>query len=156
MSYHRALAVIIVLMMVISLSSAMLSYSVSAPSELTIGKWFNVSVSIISDKQDNVSIYSYVYKNLTCISQGWTANKKDISLEPGKQMNITLQDMIKYNTEEGIYNLRVRLRDATEVLNQTFPVTVHAETKVFEENYLYLMLVVISIIGLGLIFISRR
>jgi hypothetical protein len=150
------LAVLVIFIMAISLGSATLSYSVDAPKEVQIGKWFNVSVSIVSDKQDNVSVYSYVYRNLTCISQGWTANKKDISLEPGKQVNIVLQDMIKYNTEEGIYNLRVRLRNGTEVLNQTFPVTVHAETKVFEENYLYLMLVVISIIGLGLIFISRR
>ena len=156
MSYYKTLVIILFLTLVISLSSAVISYNIDAPKEVQIGKWFNVSVFISSYKQENVTLYSYVYRDLNVVSQGWTANKKEISLEPGKQTNVTLEDMIKYNTEEGVYNLRVRLRYGGEILNETFPLKVHAETKVFEESYLYFILIVVSVIGLGLIFVSRR
>lgn len=142
--------------LLISVGEAALTYHIDAPKEVQIGKWFNVSVSVTSDKYENLTVYSYVYRNLTVVSQGWTANKKEVALEPGKQVNLTLEDIIKQNTDDGIYNLRVRFRYGGEVLNETSALKVYAETKVFEESYLYFILIVVSIIGLGLIFISRR
>jgi len=156
MSYYRLAVLVLVFATIISLGYATLSYTIDAPKEVQTGEWFNVSISVTSDEHENLTVYSYVYRDMNVISQGWAANKKETSLEPDKQVNITLEDMIKYNTEEGIYSLRVRFRCGGDILNETYQIKVYSETKIFEENYLYFILVVVSVIGLGLIFISRR
>jgi hypothetical protein len=155
--YWKLVILFAIIIAMVPLSYAALEFNVNAPAEVEIGKWFNISVIISSDNDiSNLSVYSYIYRDTNVISQGWTANRKDINLKAGEPANVTLEDMVKYNTEEGLYNLRVKLRYNDSVINQTFPIKVHSESRLFEENYLYFILVVVSIIGLGLVFISRR
>jgi hypothetical protein len=138
------------------MAQAGLSYEIDAPEEITIGSWFNVTVNLSADEAINFSVYSYVYRGLDVISQGWTANRQEISLGAGETRQVVLEDLIKHGTEEGIYDLRVRFRTGEQVLNETFSVKVMAESKFIEESYLYFALVVVSVIGLGLVFVSRR
>ena len=156
MLYHKLILFSLVLAITISLANASIFYNVNAPKEIQAGKWFNVSVSASSNESTNLTIYSYVYKELNVVSQGWTANKKEVMLEPNDEVNLTLEDLIKYNTEDGIYNLRVRLKYNDQMINETVQVKVYHEAKIFEENYLYFILIVASLIGLGLIFLSRK
>ena len=156
MLYPKLVLFSLVLVITISLANASISYNVDAPKEIQVGKWFNVSVSVSSNESTNLTIYSYVYQGLNVVSQGWTANKKEIILEPNDEVNLTLEDLVKYNTEDGIYNLRVRFKYSDQTINETFQVKVYHEAKIFEENYLYFILIIASVIGLGLIFLSRR
>lgn len=152
----RNLIIFLLVLLTFSLSYALVDYNISYPKEVEIGKWFNVSVTIVSDEDVNVSVYSYVYKGLNVVSQGWTANKKELSLKAGQVLNISLEDMIKHNTEEGIYNLKVRVKYDDTVLNKTATIKVFSKSNLFEENYIYTILVIVSIIGLGLVFVAKR
>jgi hypothetical protein len=127
-----------------------LAYNISKPETLKPGDWFNVTVSLNSEKPVNLTIYSYVYKELNCISQGWTANKEELIVSGTK--TLVLKDMVKLNTEPGIYNLRVRLKFDNQTINETSSVQVLGETSWLKESYLYAILVLISLVGLGLMF----
>jgi len=128
-----------------------LNYSVKFPEEVKVGEWFNVTVYLESNESENVQLYSYVFKGLNCISQGWTVNKKEIHLEAGEKKTIILEDMIKKGSEEGIYKIRIKIKYDNLTLNETSYIKVKSSS-VEIETYLYSMLVLLSITGLILFF----
>lgn len=127
-----------------------LSYNISVPEAVETGNWFYVNVSMISEKDLNLTTYSYVFNGLDCVGQGWTMNQKNISLIAGEPTDIVLQDLVKRGTESGFYKLRIKLNFDNESINETFMVKVNA-SKGIEPTYLYIGLVLISIAGLYLV-----
>ena len=128
-----------------------LEYNISAPEEIKVGEWFLVNVSVVSEESINFTVYSYVYEGLNCIGQGWTINQKEISLEPNQPIEFELEDLVKHGTPEGFYNLRIRFRfDEENKLDETYTVKVTSES-VISETYLYIGLVLISLLGLFVI-----
>lgn len=132
-----------------------LSFTVAAPNQTKPGQWFDVNVTIETSQAENITVYSYVYKNLDCVSQGWTANKQSLELEPGTQ-TIVLKDMVKYNTLPGIYNLRVRVNSSSGLLNSTQSIYVFEGTTWLKESYLYAILILISVAGIAIVFRFNR
>jgi uncharacterized membrane protein len=106
-----------------------------------------VNVSVYSNNETNFSVYSYVYKGFESFGQGWTANKKEVLLKAGESKDITLSDLVKYNTQEGYYNLRVRFRlPDNQNLTETYNLKVISESS-FKEIYLYAGLIALCIAG---------
>lgn len=129
-----------------------LEYDIYAPEEVRTGEWFDVNVSVYSEEEINFSVYSYVYKGFNNVGQGWTANKKEVSLEAGGSEELVLSDIVKYNTEDGYYNLRVRFKFPDDSnMTETYNLKVVSE-KGFKEIYLYMGLVAFCIIGVVLAF----
>ena len=126
-------------------------YNISAPEEINVGEWFSVNVSVVSEEYTNFTVYSYVYEGFNCVGQGWTINQKAISLEPNQTIEFELEDLIKHGTPGGFYNLRVRFRfDEENKLDETYTVKVISEPSI-SETYLYIGLVLISLLGLFVI-----
>jgi hypothetical protein len=145
----RLLAIIIVFFMIGTAYG--LAYNISIPAEVDSGKWFSVNVSAVSEKDLNLTLYSYVYKGFNCVGQDWTANKKEVFLIAGETKQIELKDLVKQGTEQGIYDLRVKLKFDNETLNETYSVIVNSKPEI-TPIYLYIGLVVVSLVGLYLIF----
>ena len=133
-----------------------LDITAQAPSEMEAGKWFNITVNLSSSEQGNFSVYSYVYRDLDVVSQGWTANLKEVHITENGTTSLSLEDMIKLGTPEGLYKLKVKCRCLNQTFNYTTTIKVVSTSKVFEENYLYYALLLVSIVGLILIYFSRR
>jgi hypothetical protein len=124
-----------------------LEYNISVPEEVKSGKWFDVNVSVYSNDEVNFSVYSYVYKGFESFGQGWTANKKEIVLQAGESKDIMLSDLVKYNTPEGYYNLRIRFRlPDNQNLTETYNLKVVSESS-FKEIYLYAGLIALCVVG---------
>lgn len=133
---------------VVSIGSCFgLEYNISQPEQVDVGEWFDVNVSVHSEEAINFSVYSYVYDGFNCVGQGWTDNKKEISLSADESKDVVLSDLVKYNTEDGYYNLRVRFKflDGSNI-TETYNVKVVSEEQ-FKETYLYGGLVALCIIG---------
>ncbi len=127
-----------------------LDYTIDAPKEVNVGEWFKINVSVFSDKDLNLTAYSYVYKNFNCVGQGWVTNKKEVFLHSGESKNIILEDLIKHGTESGYYNLRVKLRYDNETIVETYNLKVNSGGEI-DTTYLYIGLVVVSLVGLYLV-----
>ena len=130
-------------------SDLAIQYTIDAPSEVEVGEWFTVNITASSETEQNMTIYSYIFKELNCIGQGWTVNQQKIQLTEETQ-TIVLKDLVKFNTEQGIYKLRVKMNFEAYSINETFMVQVNS-SQVFEESYLYLVLILVSITGISLI-----
>ena len=121
-------------------------YDISAPEQVVIGEWFSTNVSITADEPINLSVYSYVYEGLNNIGQGWTANKKEFSLGSGEKVDFSLDDLVKYGTEEGFYSLRVRFRFGQDNITETFSVKVIGNQGfAIKETYLYIGFILLFI-----------
>ncbi len=124
-----------------------LDYNVSFPHEVEVGKWFNVNVSLKSETPLNVTLYSYVYKGFNCVGQGWTDNKQTIILHPNLTEHVVLKDFIKHGTEDGYYNIRLKIKYSNETIVKTETIRVVSRNDV-DPTYLYIGLVVVSLVGL--------
>ncbi len=124
-----------------------LDYNISAPSDVKAGQWFKVKVSVASEKDLNLTAYSYVYKGFNCVGQGWITNKKEIFVPANKTIGFELEDLVKHGTEDGYYNLRVKLKFDNITLNQTSRIKVTSSPEI-QPTYLYIGLVAVSLFGL--------
>lgn len=143
------------LLLILCISAAeALEYNISVPQETTVGKWFAVNISVHTNETITLEAYSYVYKGFNCTGQGWIANKKEVSLAAGETKTFTLEDLIKFGTEEGMYNLRVKLNHENSNITETYSLKVlEGESEMqFKEIYLYLGLIAVCIIGVFLAF----
>lgn len=142
----RSAVFALVLLLSIS-AAASLEYNVTYPGEVKVGEWFKVNVSLKSDEPINITLYSYVYKGFNCVGQGWTTNKKEIHLQPYVVSYVVLEDLIKHGTEEGYYNLRVKMKYDNKTVVETYTIKV-VGAKEIDAIYLYIGLVVVSLVGL--------
>lgn len=107
---------------------------ISYPSSVFIDDPFYVTVKIFNPAQENLfSVYSYVYKDTTPVSQGfngsvwkgsWDANKIEILVPANGTSLIKLLNKIENGTSPGIYNLRVKIKtnkeeEITKLINVT-------------------------------------
>ena len=90
---------------------------ISYPESVHIGEEFEVVVKVQSAKK--FSVYSYVYKGNTPVSEGfndgewrgsWDANKKDFT----NSATVSLMNRIEKGTEPGMYSLRAKLKTDKE------------------------------------------
>jgi hypothetical protein len=146
---HKDKWVFLIALTFVALASAYaLEYNISVPEEVNSGKWFDVNVSVYSNNETNFSVYAYVYKGFECFGQGWTSNKKEILLQAGESKDFTLSDLVKYNTPEGYYNLRVRFRlPDNQNITETYNLKVVSESS-FKEIYLYAGLIALCVVGI--------
>ena len=136
------------LVLLLSVSAAAsLEYNISYPEEVEIGKWFKIDVSLKSEEPANVTLYSYVYKGFNCVGQGWITNKQEVRLQPDIVSHVVLEDLIKHGTEEGYYNLRVKIKHDNNTLVETYTIKVVGSQEI-DTTYLYIGLVVVSLVGL--------
>jgi len=147
-----------VLLTAICMNSALaIDYIIAVPSEVKTGEWFNVNISLVSDEDINLTVYSYVFQGLNCVGQGWNINQKQVSLFANQQQNTALEDMVKLGTEEGLYKLRIKFKFGSTELNETYTLKINAANKSpIEETYLYAGLVIVSIIGLFIVIKYNR
>lgn len=133
-------------------------YNISVPEEVVAGKWFSVNSTVSSETPVNFTVYSYVYDGNNCVGQGWIDNRKQVSLDAGEEKLIVLEDLVKFGTEQGWYNLRVRYKFGSDNITETFNVRVMEETAKFslKETYLYAVLIAVCIIGVYLAFKHNR
>ena len=123
---------------------------ISAPQVLHPGEIYTVNVSYSFNTPKNVTFYEYVFKNLTCISNGWTANKRTILVKTG---NYTIYDKIKDNAKSGVYKLRVRSIINGEKVDRTVQVAVIQKE---DYNIYYLISAVSSAAGIAYLFRKFR
>ena len=123
---------------------------ISAPQVLHPGEIYTVNVSYSFDVTKNVTFYEYVFKNLTCISNGWTSNKRTVTIKNG---NFTIYDKIKENAKSGVYKLRVRSIIDGEKVDRTVQVVVIQKE---DYNIYYLISAVASAGGIAYIFKKFR
>ncbi|MDD5239376.1 MAG: hypothetical protein PHH61_02845 [Candidatus Nanoarchaeia archaeon] len=136
-----------------------LEYNISAPDWVAAGEWFAVTVTASSDESVTFDAYSYVYQGFNCVGQGWIANKKEISLAAGETKTFSLDDLVKFGTEAGLYNLRVRFKfNESSNITETFSVKVlEGDAGMpFKEIYLYIGLIAVCAIGVFLAFKFNR
>jgi hypothetical protein len=106
-----------------------------------------VNVSVYSNDAINFSVYSYVYKGFESFGQGWAENRKEIGLSEGESKSFALSDLVKYNTPEGYYDLRVKFRlPDNQNLTETYSLKVVSESS-FKEIYLYAGLIALCVVG---------
>jgi hypothetical protein len=146
---HRKAILVAVILLTVGAAYS-LDYNISTPAEVKTGQWFDVNVSVISDKELNLTAYSYVYKGFNSVGQGWIANKREIFVPANKTVNFELEDLVKHGTEDGYYSLRVKLKFGNTTLNQTRAIRVISASEI-EPTYLYTGLVVVSLFGLYLV-----
>jgi len=146
----------LIILLLFSVAYGQVDIKVFAPKEVYVGEWFTVNVSILSNESRNFSVYSYVYRGLDVVSQGWTANMKEVEVHPNEYVNLSLSDLVKIGTADGIYNLKVKVRCSSECYNYTTSLKVINKQSIIKENYLYFILLMVSILGLVLIYFSRR
>ena len=131
-------------------------YNIEALNQVETGEWFDTNISVYSEESINFTIYSYVYKGFNNVGQGWIANQQQIKLESGETQDIILSDLVKFNTEEGSYNLRVRFKfSETKNITETYNLKVIAKES-FKETYLYAGLIALCIVGMGLAFVNKN
>ena len=119
---------------------------ISAPQILHPGEIYTVNVSYSFDIPKNITFYEYVFKNLTCVSNGWKANKRNVIV---KDENFTIYDKIKENTKSGVYKLRVRSIIDGKKVDRTVQVAVIQKE---DYNVYYLISAVSSAGGIAYIF----
>ena len=147
-------AILIAMIFLIMGIAYSLDYNISIPSEVEVGKWFNINISIVSGKALNLTAYSYVYKGFNSVGQGWVENEREISVPANKTTIFELEDLIKHGTEDGYYNLRVKLKFDNTTLNETRTIKVVNTSKI-EPTYLYTGLVIVSLVGLYIVLRKR-
>ena len=123
---------------------------ISTPQVLHPGEIYTVNVSYSFDSQKNVTFYEYVFKNLTCVSDGWTANKRNVLV---KNENFTIYDKIKENTKSGVYKLRVRSIIDGKKIDRTVQVAIIQKE---DYNIYYLISAVSSAAGIAYLFKKFR
>ncbi len=133
---------------------------VDAPGELETGEWYNIYVNVtsnenVTEENTTVSVYSYVFRELDCVSQGWTANEKQVDLDEGVN-EVVLEDRIKDGVEEGIYDLRVRVREGSRKRDFTKSVKVRTSSSFDFKTLLYSSLVLSSLVAVVYIFTKSR
>ena len=144
--------ILFVILVFLSLGSVFaLEANVSVPKEVEVGKWFDVNISLKSNDTLNVTLYSYVYKGFNCVGQGWTANKQVILLPANETQKVVLHDLVKNGVEEGYYNLRVKIKYDNATLVKTYSLRVVGGGWDINPTYLYIGLVLVSLIGLYLV-----
>lgn len=81
------------------------------PDEVFAGEDFYIHVNITNEGEEkNLKVYSYAYKNLTCISSGgWLGNLKEIFLSNLSSVSFNLKNKILENYS-GVYKFKVRVR----------------------------------------------
>ena len=123
---------------------------ISAPQVLHPGEIYTVNISYSFNTPKNVTFYEYVFKNLTCISNGWTSNKRNVVVKDG---NFTIYDKIKENAKSGVYKLRVRsIIDGKKVDRTTQVAVIQKE----DYNVYYLISAVSSAAGIAYLFKKFR
>ena len=121
---------------------------ISAPQVLNPGEIYTVNVSYSFDSPKNITFYEYVFKNLTCISNGWTSNKRNVIIKNG---NFTIYDKIKENAKSGVYKLRVRSIINGKKVDRTVQVAV-----IQKQDYnIYYLISAISSAG-GIAYILKK
>ncbi len=128
----------------------LLLYLISAPELIHAGSIYTVNVSFNFSEPTNVTFYEYVFNGTKCISNGWTANKKNVITTNGK---FTIYDKIRTNTPSGVYKLRVRMLINGTKRDYTTNVAIIGNE---EEKAFYLYALIGSVSGLAYIFYRFR
>jgi hypothetical protein len=145
-------SLLIVIILFLSIGSVLaLEVNVSVPEEVEEGKWFDVNVSLKSNTSLNVTLYSYVYRGFNCVGQGWITNRQTVVLKPNVIQHVVLHDLIKNGVDEGYYKLRVKVKYDNETIVRTYPLRVVNGNFDIEPTYLYIGLVLVSLVGLYLV-----
>ena len=148
---------------------------IEAPAVVKTGELFNVTISLKNNfmVEMDVEVYSYVFKDKRCFSfGGWKGNAQKISLKPGDEVMVVLENFLGSDTESGNYTLRARARyekdyDVSrqiEVVQQPFDIKKQSPTGQIvlskgsdnPELFLFVVPVVVLAVLFSLFLLRRR
>lgn len=109
------------------------------PEKLKTNQEFEIKANVTNNLNYdiNISFYSYVYNSSKLYTAGtWTENKKEATLPAFSTININLKNQIKQDINEGLYNLKLRIKLAEKDFDAVTQVLIADEKPIINISYI--------------------